>query len=862
MNMRFRLLSVVLALFVAAGCLRANEHSILEVTHVDEMSHRADGKLSGFNPRGCYILIDGEDSPVIRKVAEMFSSDVARVTGVKPQISTEVRVGEPAVIIGVAGKSRHIGNLERNGVIDVDSLKGEWERYRVVTASSPVAGIPEALIVAGSDRRGAAYGVFSVSEAMGVSPWEWWADVPVRQAGDIRIVADYISAPPSVKYRGIFINDEDWGLKPWATYNYEKELGDIGPRTYARVCELLLRLKGNMLAPAMHACTGAFYSHPESKVVADTYGIIITTSHCEPMLLNNAALSEWDSERDGEWNYRTNKETIYNKFDARIKEACMYENIYTMAMRGVHDEGMKGNLPMAERVGLLDEVIADQRGILERHINRKASEIPQIFVPYKETLDIYEAGLDLPDDITIIWPDDNYGYWKHLSDDTERRRGGGAGVYYHTSYLGTPHDYLWLCTTPPVLMYEELKKAYDYGADRYWLLNVGDIKPMEMAVQTFFEIAWDFGAFDYEKALTHQARMLAGIFGKSYLERFQRLTDGYYRLAWSRKPEYMGWEREWDTPELEQLGPTEYSFENYNDARTRLADYKAISDEAARIAGELADSLRAPFFEMIGYPAMASYQINRKYLMAQLNGELLAKGDTARASRAGRLALAAHDSIAALNRQYNGMLGGKWKGMMDVPPGFVAKYQDMPEVFVSDAVPEVMVSVEPDESQASLDRCHVVKLWEPLESDKGIRVIDGLGYDWSVVQLGEARPGADVSGECVTYELPAVDSDTVSVTVYALPFFPLNNETGTRYGVSVDGGEMQVVDYKPVEWSHDWKSNVLRNSTANEFVFRVDPALASHRLTLHAIDAGQMVQRIVVDWGGLKRTYVGPSARM
>ncbi|MDE6153686.1 MAG: glycosyl hydrolase 115 family protein, partial [Muribaculaceae bacterium] len=492
--------------------------------------------------------------------------------------------------------------------------------------------------------------------------------------------ADYLSREPSIRYRGIFINDEDWGLKPWSSNNYEKELGDIGPRTYARVSELLLRLKGNMLAPAMHSCTGAFYSHAGSKEVADSFGIIITTSHCEPMLFNNAAQSEWDSERDGEWNYITNRATIYDKFDRRLKEAGRYENIF------------------------------------------------------------------------------------------------------------------------------------------------------------------------------------AGIVGAEYRATLQEMLDDYYRLAWSRKPEYMGWEREWDAPRYAETGPTDYSFDNYNDARGRLSDYRRLSDEAERIMSGLPDSLSVPFFEMLGYPVQASYQMNRKYLLAQFNGELLARGDSAGANRAAMMAIAAHDSIDALCRRYNMALDGKWDGMMAVPEGFVAKYQNKPAVCFVDGVEAGEIDIEPVEEQYRHEGCHVVDLAVPLSKDgRSIRIIKGLGYDMQSVQLGEARPGADVAGESVTYLLPPMSRDSVEVTVYAFPFFPLNAMAGTQFGVSVDGGDMQTAEYRPIEWSHEWKTNVLRNSTENKFTFLIDPQRESHTVTLHAIDAGQIIQRIVVDYGGLKPSYVGPS---
>ena len=370
--------------------------------------------------RAATVVVSPDEPLVVQKAAALFAEDVYRVTGVMPQVAAKGRRG--AVVIATIGCNKAVDKLIANGRLDVSAIRGGWEQFVLRMLDGQ-------LYVVGSDRRGTAYGIFALSEAIGVSPWYWWADVPVAKHTSLYVTTDYASARPSIKYRGIFINDEDWGLKPWAAKNYETELGDIGPRTYARVCELLLRLKANMLAPAMHSCTGAFYSHPESKVVCDSFGIIVTTSHCEPLLLNNAAISEWDQQRDGDWNYKTNRQTIQQKWDNRLGEAAQYENIYTVAMRGLHDAGLRGNLPMEERVPLIDTVISDQRQLLERHIGRMAKEIPQIFVPYKETMDIYENGLHVPDDITLVWVDDNYGYLKRVSSPEEQQRAGHAGVY-------------------------------------------------------------------------------------------------------------------------------------------------------------------------------------------------------------------------------------------------------------------------------------------------------------------------------------------------------------------------------------------------------------------------------------------------
>ena len=592
------------------------------------------------------LVYHEDDTPLARQMTEVLADDIERVSGIRPSVSTRRRGGSNVVIGTVKHNRQH------------RELQGTWERYAIDTKSGGD------LYITGSDARGMAYGVLHVSEQIGVSPWYWWADVPADKSN--RRVYEYeeniVSKSPSVKYRGIFINDEDWGLKTWAATTYEKELGDIGPKTYDRVCELILRLKGNMLAPAMHTCTGAFYSHPESQRVADKWGIMITTSHCEPLLFNNAAPSEWSKERDGEWNYETNSQTILKKLDDRIRETAQYENIYTMGMRGLHDEAMKGSTDPRDRARTLEKVFAEQRNILTKHKKQKITKLPQIFVPYKETLDIYDAGLRVPDDITLVWPDDNYGYMKRVSNTAEQQRSGGSGVYYHLSYCGVPHDNLWLSTTAPMLMYEELLKAYSAGADRYWLLNVGDIKPMEIETQMFMDMAYDFTAFSYDNANCYQAKWLANMFGQQHAETFQYILDEYYRLAWDRKPEFMGYEMEWDEPEYARLHDTDFSFET-GTAQKRLVGYQDICFAYDAVEREVAPALRPALFEMLGYAVHSAYQMNRKFLYSQANHET---GNQAFAQQS-------RDACRQLQQlidRYNSQLDGKWNQMIsEVPPG-------------------------------------------------------------------------------------------------------------------------------------------------------------------------------------------------
>jgi hypothetical protein len=836
----------------------------------------ADSLLTVSEHSGAFPLVSGkatatvclsEREPMaVRKAAQLFTEDVERVTAARPKLLRSASSnGKASVVIATIGHNAYVDKLIKQGKLDVSSIKGGWEQFIVKVVGSQ-------LFIVGSDRRGTAYGLFTLSEAMGVSPWYWWADVPVAHRKTLYVDADYISKSPSVRYRGIFINDEDWGLKPWSSTNYERELGDIGPRTYARVCELLLRLKANMLAPAMHTCTGAFYSHPESKMVCDSFGIIITTSHCEPLLLNNAAPSEWDQNRDGDWNYKTNRAAIVKKWDDRLGEAARYENIYTVAMRGLHDAGLRGNLPMEERVPLIEQVIKDQRGLLKKHRAFAPSvdgvgEPPQIFVPYKETMDIYEAGLRVPDDITLVWVDDNYGYMKRVSNAEEQKRSGRAGVYYHLSYLGAPHDYLWLNTTPPVLMFEELKKAYDCGADRYWLLNVGDIKPMELGMQTFFDMAWNFGSFDFARACAHQSEMLARLFSSSLSGRgstvFRAILDDYYRLAWSRKPEFMGWEYEWDDKEHTGLKDTEFSFRHYDEAQCRLSDYRRISDEVERLSEEIkaeGEGLAASFFELVQFPVQAACQMNRKFLMAQLNHELFAEGCTAEANWAARQMEQAFDSINALNRRYNEQLGGKWRGMMALSTSFThtAQYYQKPKVFYTSGAGEQPVSLVPLRGVRPQD-CSVVNLASTAGKTSGIELVCGLGYDNVAVQFGD--PVKDPVGglETVDYEFEISRSqcDSVGIVLHAVPFWPLYAGKTNRIGVSVDGSPVQVFENKFREYDRTWKDQVMRNGVACRLRFAVDHSRLRHTLTVQG-DPGQMVQRIIVDWGGLNPSYIGP----
>ena len=772
------------------------------------------------------IVYRTNDAPLVKQMANVLADDIERVSGTRPEVSG---IRNEYQFAYFANKEQYIVLATVKHVpFRHHEIKGAWERYAIETKNG-------SLYICGSDARGLAYGVLHISEQIGVSPWYWFADVPVDKTN--RRVYDYqenmVSKSPSIKYRGIFINDEDWGLKTWAAQTFEKELGDIGPKTYDRVCELILRLKGNMLAPAMHSCTGAFYSHPESQKMADKWGIMITTSHCEPLLFNNASPSEWNHDRDGEWNYETNSQTILKKLDDRIRETAQFDNIYTMGMRGLHDEAMKGSTDPRDRARTLEKVFTEQRNILTKYKKGKITSIPQIFVPYKETLDIYDAGLRVPDDITLVWPDDNYGYMKRVSNSQEQQKKGHSGVYYHISYLGTPHDNLWIATTAPMLMYEELLKAYTAGADRYWLLNVGDIKPMEMEMQMFMDMAFNFHAFTYENANKYQAEWLARVFGNQYRETFQFILDNYYRLAWDRKPEFMGYEMEWDEPEYSRLHDTDFSFET-GTAQKRLICYQDICNAYDAIEREVASNLRPALFEILGYAVHSAYQINRKFLFAQANHET-GKQEFARMSRD------AHQEIQRLIDRYHQLFNGKWNQMIsEVPPGYTALYHQMPE----------LTDKPTDAFRLPDNQRHPELLYKldltSLKPQPPFRLLEGIGTDWKALQLSQPLDGRAQGSMDIAIPIGTLPNyaDSIRLCISAVPMWPVATDRSNRFGVSVDGGKTVVCENIFKEWGREWKIQVLENRKDFLLTLPLSKNRREHIITLSILDPGQIIQKI------------------
>ncbi|WP_321334159.1 glycosyl hydrolase 115 family protein [uncultured Bacteroides sp.] len=643
------------------------------------------------------VYMGKEEKNVPKSALEMFCGDYASVFGNAP-VLTDVP-GNADVLIATlehADGEDWVKSLH----LDTKELKGAWEAFRIQVVRQ---GNRNQLIILGSDERGTAYGILELSRLIGVSPWSWWADVTPAKKKQVLLPATYINEQkPSVQYRGIFINDEDWGLVPWSHNMLEPTAakGELGPKTYERVFQLLLRLRANIIWPAMHECTKPFYTVAGNKEMADKYGIVIGTSHCEQLMRNNAG--EWDKSRYGDYNYLTNKETVLAYWKERLQEVGSYQNFYTIGMRGVHDGKMEGPKTLDEQTALTATILNDQRKLLATYVSPAVTSIPQAIILYKEVLDVYNNGLKVPDDVTLVWCDDNYGYITRLSNEEEQKRKGGAGVYYHISYWGRPHDYLWLCTTPPTQIYTEMKRAWDYGSRKLWILNVGDIKPAEYETEFFMDMAWNITAVNPQKLNEHLQAWLSREFGEDLKEPLSRLKQEYYRLATIRKPEFMGWSRV-EEPSVPggktPVRDTEFNpFMFGDEVQRRIEDYSRLSDKARALAKRVPTQRRDAYFELMEYPICASAAMNHKLLYAQ-KARLLARYNLPAANEYDSLSKRAYEDIVSLTYTYNQNIAkGKWKGIMDMKPRKLAVFDSckLPRKVIVAASKSAMVWVEGD----------------------------------------------------------------------------------------------------------------------------------------------------------------------
>lgn len=785
------------------------------------------------------VYIDSADAQVVTVAATAFAKDVELVTDVKPTLSfSKKNIGNLPIIIGSLRNNSIIKKLVANKQLDVSSIVGKWESFIIAVVNNPFPNVPKALVIAGSDARGTAFGVFEVSKQIGVSPWYWWADVTPEKKTAIYVSGKQVNGPPSVQYRGIFLNDEDWGLQPWAAKKMDTSINDIGPNTYAHIFELLLRLKANYIWPAMHPCTKAFYYYKDNAVVADKYAIVVGTSHCEPMLRNN--VFEWAENYKNEygiepkeWRYDLNKEQILPYWQDRITATKNYESVITVGMRGIHDGSMPGPKDVKAKVQLLETVIADQRKMLETTYQKSIEKIPQIFCPYKEVLQLYRTGLQLPGDVTIAWADDNHGYITQLSNSKERLRSGGSGVYYHLSYWGAPQDYLWLSTISPSLISFEMTKAYQFDAKRLWVFNVGDLKPAEMEMNFALDLAYDVTKWQPTNAINYSEYWAESIFGKAFAQQIADIKNTYYRLAQAGKPEHLG-------------------LVNYNneEANKRLADYKAITEQAEIIYTKMPKRLQDAYYQLVLYPVKGAYLMNQKVWYVKRSLELAKQGDSS-ALTFSELSKKAYNTIQRITTIYNQEIAnGKWDGIMSASPRNLDIFK-MPKV-ATKALVDSNKNAVIQTTTASKTIVIAAKdfIYKKDALNATITMVEGLGIgNGSVTILPFSEPSIDsakiLDAPYLEYE-SNIPNGIHAFTVKCLPTHAINQEYKLRYAISVNGSKPTIVNLDAEANSKIWSKNVVNGYAMGTTKLAVNTTGKSS-IRIYLLDPSVAMDEIVID---------------
>lgn len=796
------------------------------------------------------IVLPPGAPPVIKIAADDLAGDIADVSGVRPKVlaAAPTDMNRPHVELAFSPE-----------------LAGRWEAFEISATSN-------VLKIAGSDPRGLAYGIYEISSRIGVSPWHWWADVPAPHHSELRLTAgEEPIDQPAVKYRGIFINDEDWGLLPWASKTFEPKVGNIGPKTYSRIFDLLLRLRGNLIWPAMHPKTTPFFLMPGNAAEADAYDIIVGSSHAEPMLRDNDR--EWKAPKK-DFNFLTHRKEVLAYWEERVKQRTHGQSLFTIGMRGVGDSPIIGPKTQAQRIATLEQVFADQRKLLARYLGGgDPTRVGQIFCPYKEVLADYNAGLRVPDDVTIVWPDDNYGYIRHFGTPAERERSGGLGVYYHLSYLGAPLSWTWIDTMSPALIWSEMTRAYEQGARTLWIANVGDIKNTERSTEFFLHLAWHANHTDRGAPARFLLACAARDFGEEHAAAIADILTRLQAINFARKTEHLQWYLPF-TP----YKPTEL---NETEIHRRLQACSALERDSQELADQLPADARDAYFELVGYPVGITAAANERYFHTELARADVVRGRPSELDRV--KSIDAGKRMAKLTDYYNNdVAGGKWRYIVTengISHRDWKRFQPdtggvLPHPTENNVCPPAAPALGPLAHPAgavsgdfveragvvSMDAGHFSRRTD-LASGAGWRVIPGLGRTGSAVTVlpSTARISRG-NAPRLNYRFFVSAGGSATVHVRLLPTYPLVMGSGLRLAVAVDNEAPIPVavteGFKPE--SRQWDRRVLSNAT--EAVVKLPQPLAAgwHDLHLVAVDAGVFVDKIVLDFGGLYPSYDGP----
>ena len=745
--------------------------------------------------------VQGPSAPVVSIALRMFSGDMQLVTG-----RAAVAAKDATIQVYQLDRNRAaLTSLRKQGV-PVDDVSRQMDAFYL--------GVHDGhILVVGQNGRGCAYGVLELSRMAGVSPWVWWGDVRPHSRSRLTLPDGFRTRQaPSVQYRGIFINDEDWSLRRWSP-------DGMGPLTYRRIFELLLRLRANAVWPAMHDVSPGFFTVEGNKQMADSFAILIGSSHCEPLLRNNVA--EWDVKSMGPYNYITNGDRVRRYWAERLREVRGSEELFTIGMRGIHDGSMEGVKTAEEKLSALQQVIDDQRRLIRKYYSKQVEQVPQVFIPYKEVLEIMESGLRVPDDVTLMWCDDNYGYLTRLPDAEQQRRKGGGGVYYHLSYWGRPHDHLWLTTTQPGLIYSEMRAAYDHNCRRLWIANVHDPKVAAYDLELFLDMAWNIDGLNPSTLCAHLERWLmtqfGGVVGRAIAPSMQDL----YRLNAIRKPEFMGWTQvELDKKKYPggKSVPTTTEF-TLLEAYERMADFAKIEAVVETYRPLVPDWLQDAYFAHVLYPVHASAAMTRKMLGNETQSQQ------------------AYDEIQRLTAHYDSISGGKWRHLMSAAPRALPVF-----------APGARTQLPQHPSGGPLIARNAC---DYTSASSGVHTVQMLGHSMQAVVLPK-------DGELTyDFEVPARWLEQAETMLYTamIPTQP-SDRGDLRYSIQIDDQEPVVISLREPYRSERWKQNVLRQQALRRTPVSI--SAGPHTLRLRALDHHILVDQWMLDFQAGRQFYVIP----
>jgi len=895
------------------------------------------------------IYTGADEFPGVKRAVNSLMTDIKSVTNSLPVLMDDIGNSKHIVIIGTIGKNARIDDLIQQKKLNVTSIKGKWETYLIQVVPKPFAGVESALVIAGSDKRGTIFGVYDLSAQIGVSPWYWWADVPVKQQKNLYVLpGSYTDGEPAVNYRGIFINDEAPAFSGWT----KEKFGGFNHHMYEKMFELILRLKGNYLWPAMWG--NAFNDDDKlNPVLADEYGIVMGTSHHEPM---DRAQTEWKRYGSGQWNYDTNKTVLQSFWKRGIENMGSKETIVTVGMRG------DGDMPMTEgsNISLLENIVKDQRNIISEVTHKDAAETPQMWALYKEVQDYYDKGMRVPDDVTLLLCDDNWGNVRKLPALNEKPRKGGYGIYYHFDYVGGPRNYKWLNTNPISKTWEQMHLAYEYNARQVWIVNVGDLKPMEFPISFFLDYAWNPDKWPASRLQEYTELWAKQQFGPVYAKEIGRILSAYTRFNGRRKPEL--------------LDQTTYSLTNYREFENVVADYNQLKADAEKLYAKLTPQYKDAYYQLVLHPVLACANLNEMYFEAAKNKWYAEQGRAATNSAALKVKKL-FENDKEISKYYNTILaGGKWNHMMDQTHIGYTRWQE-PR---SDIMPTVKDITLPEEAQIGIyiegedqaltdgtnqaklpgfyhgvNQKHYIeifnkgktpfnysvrsvapyvvikspngkvseqeRIWISVDWTKAPRkiidvpiIISGNGHkvtvkatinnepdtkngvlnetngyiaieaehyhtavnsarvSWKVIP-GYGRTLSGVTPWPVTakavlpeannphleYEINLADTGTVSLETYVSPTIDFHNKGGLFYAISIDNEAPQKINISTAADSKEWAAAVsdnVRKLTTKHYIAK----RGKHTVKYWMVDPGVVLQKIVVNAGGLKPSYLGP----